>query len=109
MRIFPFTLRIVQYSRAPASWPGRPKIHFEGEMYYGATPTQATTVGGAPNPDLRRMQGTVQMTASGEVCWSLVRFLSYPTTSPLLSLSQFVFWIKKIDFERESWGCCAQH
>ena len=74
MRIFPFTLRIAQYSRAPTSWPGRPKIHFEGEMYYGAGPTTVLTAAGEPNPDLRRMQGTVQMTASGEVCWSLVRF-----------------------------------
>jgi hypothetical protein len=80
MRIFPFTLRIAHYSRAPASWPGRPKIHFEGEMYYGAAPTPVTV---QPDPDLRRMQGTVQMTASGEVCWSLVRSFISP---PLLSL-----------------------
>jgi hypothetical protein len=37
MRIFLVTLRITHYSRADASWPGRPKIHFEGEMYLGSS------------------------------------------------------------------------
>ncbi|KAH9985958.1 hypothetical protein BJV77DRAFT_932228, partial [Russula vinacea] len=55
MRIFPFTLRITDYSRAPASWPGRPKIHLRRR------------INGEADPDLRRMHGMVQMTASGEV------------------------------------------
>jgi hypothetical protein len=80
MRIYPFTLRITHYSRAHPSWPGRPKIHFEGEMLQDNNTLTAI----APDGVTRRLRGTVQMAASGDVHWSLVRcILSF---SPLLSL-----------------------
>ena len=69
MRIYPFTLRVTHYSRAHPSWPGRPKIHFEGEMLQD----NATLTAIAPDGVTRRLRGTVQMAASGDVHWSLVR------------------------------------
>ena len=67
MRIIPLTIRISHYTRAPAAWPGRPTIHVVGEWH---TTTQ---------PDLTRVRGTVEMAASGDVRWTLVRdiFLSH--------------------------------
>lgn len=61
MRIIPLTIRISHYTRAPAAWPGRPTIHVVGE-WHTATP-----------PALTRVRGTVEMTASGDVRWTLVR------------------------------------
>jgi hypothetical protein len=67
MRITPFTLRITHYSCAHAAWPGRPKIHFEGETHLGTTLAD-------PTGDLghRHLKGVVQMAASGDVRWSIV-------------------------------------
>ncbi len=75
MRIIPFTLHITHYSRAPASWPGRPKIHVAG---YAPTDTPAGTMTMAESENIkRRLSGTVEMTASGDVRWTVVRpFLS---------------------------------
>ena len=69
MRIIPFTLRITHYSRAPASWPGRPKIHVAG---YAPVDTLAGTTTGSEDRQ-RRLRGTVEMTASGDVRWTIVR------------------------------------
>jgi hypothetical protein len=68
MRIFPVTLRVARYSRARAhaSWPGRPRIHFVGEMHLGSS------VVAQPDPGVRLVEGTVQMAASGDVRWSMV-------------------------------------
>ena len=84
MRIFPFTVRITHYSRGHASWPGRPKIHFEGEMLQDTTALTAMT----PDGVTRRLHGTVQMAASGDVHMSLVRciLLSFPPVLSLLAL-----------------------
>ncbi|KAH9167222.1 hypothetical protein EDB89DRAFT_1856688 [Lactarius sanguifluus] len=60
MRIIPLTLRISHYTRAPAAWPGRPTIHVVGECHTATTPSVLT-----------RMRGTVEMTASGDVRWTL--------------------------------------
>ncbi|KAH9019749.1 hypothetical protein EDB84DRAFT_1275644 [Lactarius hengduanensis] len=60
MRIIPLTLRISHYTRAPAAWPGRPTIHVVGEWHTATTPSVLT-----------RMCGTVEMTASGDVRWTL--------------------------------------
>jgi hypothetical protein len=68
MRIIPFTLRITHYSRAHALWPGRPKIHFEGEMIIG------TTEADPGDPGLRLLEGVVHMAASGDVRWSMLCF-----------------------------------
>ena len=68
MRIIPFTLRITHYSRAPASWPGRPKIHVAG---YAPVDTLAGTTTGSEDRQ-RRLRGTVEMTASGDVRWTIV-------------------------------------
>ena len=62
MRIIPLTLRISHYTRASAGWPGRPTIHVIGEWH--TTTTQ---------PALTRVRGTVEMAASGDVRWTLVR------------------------------------
>jgi hypothetical protein len=71
MRIIPFTLRITHYSRAPASWPGRPKIHVAG---YAPLDTPAGIMTESESEDrLRRFRGTVEMTASGDVRWTIVR------------------------------------
>jgi hypothetical protein len=78
MRILPFTLRIARYSRAHALWPGRPKIHFEGQMHTGAD---------SGDSEIRELRGTVQMVASGDVRWSMVR--SFYHLHPLLSLLEF--------------------
>ncbi|KAH9979379.1 hypothetical protein BGW80DRAFT_1164495 [Lactifluus volemus] len=64
MRIIPLTLRITHYTRAPASWPGRPTIHVAGEWH-------STTL--APN-ELTCLRGTVEMTASGDIRWTLLSF-----------------------------------
>jgi hypothetical protein len=69
MRIIPFTLRITHYSRAPASWPGRPKIHVAGYAPLD-TPAGITT---ESEDQQRRCHGTVEMTASGDVRWTIVR------------------------------------
>ena len=61
MRIIPLTIRISHYTRAPAAWPGRPTIHVVGE-WHTTTP-----------PALTRVSGTVEMAASGDVRWTLVR------------------------------------
>ena len=61
MRIIPLTIRISHYTRAPVAWPGRPTIHVVGE-WHTATP-----------PALTRVCGTVEMTTSGDVRWTLVR------------------------------------
>jgi hypothetical protein len=81
MRILPFTLRIARYSRAHALWPGRPKIHFEGQMHTGADS------GDSGDSEIRELRGTVQMVASGDVRWSMVR--SFYHSHPLLSLLEF--------------------
>jgi hypothetical protein len=78
MRIFPFTVHITHYSRAPASWPGRPKIHFEGEMFQ-----DITVAGTTPDMLVRRMCGTVQMATSGDVRWSFVRRILLSSLNPL--------------------------
>ncbi|KAF8489529.1 hypothetical protein F5888DRAFT_1638533 [Russula emetica] len=59
MRIIPFTLSITHYSRGPASWPGRPKIHVAGY---------------AAQDRLKSLRGTVEMTASGDVRWTISSF-----------------------------------
>jgi hypothetical protein len=64
MRIIPLTLRISHYTRGPAGWPGRPAIHVVGEWHTTAT-----------EPALTRVHGTVEMAASGDVRWTLVRHL----------------------------------
>jgi hypothetical protein len=69
MRIIPFTLRITHYSRAPASWPGRPKIHVAG---YAPLDTPAGITSESEDRQ-RRLRGTVEMTASGDVRWTIVR------------------------------------
>jgi hypothetical protein len=69
MRIIPFTLRITHYSRAPASWPGRPKIHVAG---YAPLDTPAGIMSESEDRR-RRFRGTVEMTASGDVRWTIVR------------------------------------
>ena len=71
MRIFPYTLRITGYSRAPAAWPARPKIHFEGESCLDVAPAAMAPVADAPVQ--RCLSGTVQMAASGDVHWTIVR------------------------------------
>ncbi|KAH9059389.1 hypothetical protein EDB83DRAFT_2224511, partial [Lactarius deliciosus] len=60
MRIIPLTLRISHYTSAPAAWPGRPTIHVVGEWHTATTPSVLT-----------RTHGTVEMTASGDVRWTL--------------------------------------
>ncbi|KAI9439029.1 hypothetical protein H4582DRAFT_1813476 [Lactarius indigo] len=60
MRIIPLTLSISHYTCAPAAWPGRPTIHVVGEWHTTTTP-----------PILTRVCGTVEMTASGDVRWTL--------------------------------------
>ncbi|KAH8988674.1 hypothetical protein EDB86DRAFT_2808312 [Lactarius hatsudake] len=60
MRIIPLTLRISHYTSAPAAWPGRPTIHVVGEWHTVTTPSVLT-----------RTRGTVEMTASGDVRWTL--------------------------------------
>jgi hypothetical protein len=65
MRIIPLTLRITHYSRAPAAWPGRPTIHVAGDWHTATAPLE-----------LARVRGTVEMVASGDVRWTLVR--NYP-------------------------------
>jgi len=67
MRIIPLTLRITHYTRAPAAWPGRPTIHVAGDWHTSSAP-----------PELSRVRGTVEMTASGDVRWTLVRILLIP-------------------------------
>jgi len=62
MRIIPLTLRISHYTRAPAAWPGRPTIHFVGNW-------QTSWLW----PSLTGVRGTVEMIASGDVRWTLVR------------------------------------
>jgi len=62
MRIIPLTLRITHYSRAPAAWPGRPTIHVAGDWHTATAP-----------PELARVRGKVEMVASGDVRWTLVR------------------------------------
>lgn len=74
MRIIPFTLRITHYSRAPASWPGRPKIHVTG---YAPLDTPAGIMSESESEDRQRpCRGTVEMTASGDVRWTIVRAIS---------------------------------
>jgi hypothetical protein len=90
MRIIPMTLRITHYSRAHALWPGRPKIHFDGEMHIGVSEANPSDSG------LRLVQGTVQMAASGDVRWSHVR-PSYQFPPP--SLLEFEY------IERGGRGC----
>ncbi|KAI0296774.1 hypothetical protein B0F90DRAFT_1927184 [Multifurca ochricompacta] len=63
MRIIPLTLRITHYTRAPPAWPGRPTIHVSGNWHTSTSP-----------PELARVRGTVEMTASGDVRWTLVSF-----------------------------------
>ena len=75
MRIFPYTLRITGYSRAPAAWPARPKIHFAGESCLDVAPAAMAPIADAPV--LRGLSGTVQMAASGDVHWSIVRHLIF--------------------------------
>ena len=83
MRIFPYTLRITGYSRAPAAWPARPKIHFAGESCLDVAPAAMAPIADAPV--LRGLSGTVQMAASGDVHWSIVRHLIF-SSPPGLSL-----------------------
>ncbi|KAH9984879.1 hypothetical protein BJV77DRAFT_952269 [Russula vinacea] len=72
MRITPFTLHITHYSRAHAAWPGRPKIHFEGEMHMQhAGTTVADPTGDSGH---RLLKGIVHMAASGDVRWSLLSY-----------------------------------
>jgi hypothetical protein len=66
MRIIPLTLRITHYTRAPAAWPGRPTIHVAGDWHTATAP-----------PELARVRGTVEITASGDVRWTLVRFFFF--------------------------------
>ena len=82
MRIFPYTLRITGYSRAPAAWPARPKIHFEGASCLDVAPAAMAPV--ADVPVQRCLSGTVQMAASGDVHWTIVRLFLIPP-SPLLA------------------------
>jgi hypothetical protein len=84
MRIILMTLRITHYSRAHALWPGRPKIHFNGEMHIGVTEDNPSDSG------LRLLQGTVQMVASGDVRWSHVRthFISSLLARSLLEFKE---------------------
>ena len=69
MRIIPLTMRITRYSRAPAAWPGRPTIHVTGDWHTATA-----------EPELARVRGTVEMTASGDIRWTMVRnyFFTYP-------------------------------
>jgi hypothetical protein len=67
MRIIPLTLRITHYSRAPAAWPGRPTIHVAGDWHTATAP-----------PELARVRGKVEMVASGDVRWTLVRSIISP-------------------------------
>ena len=99
MRIFPYTLRITGYSRAPAAWPARPKIHFAGESCLDVAPAAMAPV--ADVPVLRGLSGTVQMAASGDVHWSIVRppSLSLSHIPPVPSLAPCFFW------KREGRGC----
>jgi hypothetical protein len=62
MRIIPLTMRITHYSRAPAAWPGRPTIHVSGDWHTATA-----------EPELARVRGTVEMTASGDIRWTMVR------------------------------------
>lgn len=74
MRIIPYTLRITHYSRAIASWPGRPKIHVAG---YAPLDTPAGIMSESESEDRQRpYRGTVEMTASGDVRWTIVRVIS---------------------------------
>jgi len=77
MRIVPFTLRITHYSRAPASWPGRPKIHVTG--YSREDTPSGTTIESESESEgsQKQIYGTVEMTASGDVRWTIVR-LHFP-------------------------------
>jgi hypothetical protein len=71
MRIIPYTLRITHYSRAPAAWPGRPKIHIAG---YAPRDTPAAETTMTESEDKQRgLRGTVEMTPSGDVRWTIVR------------------------------------
>jgi hypothetical protein len=96
MRIIPFTLRITHYSRGPASWPGRPKIHVAG---YAAIDTlsPAGTMSESQSEDRqRRLYGTIEMTASGDVRWTTVRLVIYYwslhlSSSPPIDPSRFFF------------------
>jgi hypothetical protein len=99
MRIFPYTLRITGYSRAPAAWPARPKIHFAGESCLDVAPAAMAPV--ADVPVLRGLSGTVQMASSGDVHWSIVRppSLSLSLIFPPFPPSLPVFW------RREGRGC----
>ena len=82
MRITPFTLHITHYSRAHAAWPGRPKIHFEGEMHMQhAGTTVADPTGDSGH---RLLKGVVHMAASGDVRWSLVRQFPLPSCQRVL-------------------------
>lgn len=80
MRIIPYTLRITHYSRAPAAWPGRPKIHMAG---YAPRDThtraaEPTTTESESEDKRRGLRGTVEMTPSGDVRWTIVRpFVSF--------------------------------
>ena len=69
MRIVPFTLRITHYSRASAAWPGRPKIHIAGYAPLD-NPAQIMT---ESEDKQRLLRGTVEMTPSGDVRWTIVR------------------------------------
>ena len=92
MRIFPYTLRITGYSRAPAAWPARPKIHFEGESCLDVAPAAMAPVADAPVQ--RCLSGTVQMAASGDVHWTIVRpsLVLVLVPSPVFFFFFFFFW-----------------
>jgi hypothetical protein len=95
MRIIPFTLRITHYSRAPASWPGRPKIHVAG---YAAvdSPSHAGIVSESQSEDRqRRLYGTVEMTASGDVRWTTVRLVI------IITIPSRLFFFFSFSFRRE--------
>ena len=91
MRIIPFTLRITHYSHAPASWPGRPKIHVTG---FAPLDTPAGLMTESEDRQ-RRLRGTVEMTASGDVRWTIVRSrsLSIPSSSPCIPLTVFLVFL----------------
>lgn len=55
-RIIPLTLRIAHYSCAPAAWPEQPTIHVTGNWHTAKV-----------EPELARLRGTVEMTASGNI------------------------------------------
>ncbi|KAI9062526.1 hypothetical protein FKP32DRAFT_800490 [Trametes sanguinea] len=70
--IVPLSLRITGYSACPIpEYADRPTIHVEGEMGGAEWLEEAADAGLVPDPDVRRVHGTVSMLADGNVRWSI--------------------------------------